>query len=259
MLELKHDHGRFNAFEAMGSCNQTCIGGTCRDDTSKIVCVGETIEGVFRKGEAEASSSSINNINGKQPPPCIVYSIGGNNQWEFELDTLEKTACEVHTFDCTGKPSRFKKPESDRLHFHYICLGTENKPAGERHGEFWTLERIQKTLKHPRIDLFKIDIEGWEWPLFDVWPMLSDKRSARAVLPMQIMVEVHYRTTKGAGGALTTSFWDDFKFPPDMINLQDKFLKMGYAVVVRDDNKASKHCTELTLLRIRCPPQSLHY
>ena len=38
-----------------------------------------------------------------------------------------------------------------------------------------------------------------------------------------------------------------------MVELQDHLLHMGYIVVVRDDNQRCRHCTELTLLRVRCP------
>lgn len=142
---MEHNHGRFDAFQVMGECNVDCIGGECRRDTSKIVCGGTAVR-----------------------DPCVVYSIGGNNQWEFEQDILQKTPCEVHTFDCTGPIERFQKPDNDRLHFHHVCLGTANVPAPktpptkDSHvgGEFWTLEKMQKTLKHTQIDLFKIDIEG---------------------------------------------------------------------------------------------------
>jgi hypothetical protein len=237
-LEFEHNHDRFDAFEVMGSCDSTCLGGECLEDQSKITC------GV-KEGEMEA--------------PCVVYSIGGNNEWAFELDVLKKTPCEVHTFDCTGPITRFSKPENDRLHFHHVCLGRKNLPAPKDpigsgrnavHGEFWTLEKMQKTLKHSQIDLFKVDIEGFEWPMFNLWPDLTDMSAPTSVLPMQILVEVHYQTQMTD---LARSSRYDFKYTNDMINLQSHFLKMGYAVVKRDDNKACKHCTELTLVRIRCP------
>jgi len=242
-LGFEWSHKRFEAFEVMGSCKTTCIGGECREDRSKIVCLGEN-DSVYDK-----KSSLLAAKNDRAP--CVVYSVGGNNEWEFELDVLSKTPCEVHTFDCTGKISRFHKPESDRLFFHHVCLGTENKPGPDNWGEFWTLEKIQETLQHPRIDLFKIDIEGYEWSLLESWPLLSDKRAPNTVLPMQILVEVHYKTQMKE---LSAQKKDDFKFSNDMIHLQDRFLKMGYAVVVRDDNRQCRHCTELTLIRIRCPP-----
>ena len=228
-IGFEHDWTRFKAFEAMGGCNETCVGGMCKEDESKITC------GV-QEGSMEA--------------PCVVYSIGGNNKWDFEMDLLKKTPCTVHTFDCTGDISRFKIPDHDRLHFHYICLGDENKPATSDQGEFWTLNKMQKTFNHTQIDLLKVDIEGYEWPLFHSWPTLTDITAPTTVLPMQVLVEVHYQTNRQPL-SLKKNF--DWKFTTDMINLQSHFLKMGYAVLVRDDNHACRHCTELTLVRIRCP------
>jgi hypothetical protein len=50
---------------------------------------------------------------------------------------------------------------------------------------------MQQKLHHKRIDLFKMDIEGFEWPMFESWPVLADqKRSEELSLPMQILVEV---------------------------------------------------------------------
>ena len=59
-------------------------------------------------------------------------------------------------------------------------------------GEMWTLLEMQQRLGHKRIDMLKLDIEGYEWPLFHSWPeIVTDKdRSASMLLPMQIMVEV---------------------------------------------------------------------
>ncbi len=147
---LAHTHARFDAFEVMGDCAFDCVGGECRRDESKIACGVTAVEA-----------------------PCVVYSIGGNNKWAFEKDLLQKTPCEIHTFDCTGLRERFDKPDNDRLHFHHVCLGTANAPApktpptshNDIGGEFWTLEKMQKTLNHTQIDLFKMDIEGE----FRVW------------------------------------------------------------------------------------------
>jgi hypothetical protein len=227
----------------MGSCAQSCVGGACGGDKSKVTC-----------GVSE----------GQMESPCVVYSIGGNNQWGFEVDVLAKTPCEVHTFDCTGPIGRFQKPDHERLHFHHVCLGTKNVPApdpstvgrgtADVHGEFWTMEKMQKTLNHTHIDLFKADIEGYEWPMFEAWPILTEMQSRTVTLPMQVLVEVHYQTQ------MKELHWNkrkDYKFSTDMINLQTRLLKMGYAVVVRDDNTHCQHCTELTLVRIRCPPTNV--
>ena len=42
------------------------------------------------------------------------------------------------------------------------------------------------------------------------------------------------------------------KSPADVVALQRHLLRMGYAVVERDDSRQCPHCTELTLVRTRC-------
>ena len=95
---------------------------------------------------------------------CLIYSIGGNNQWQFENAMLELTKCEVHTFDCTGEIDRFHVPKNDRLHFHHICLGAKPAiglgeacpPGNQLCGDTMTLEQMQKQFKHDKIDLLKM-------------------------------------------------------------------------------------------------------
>jgi hypothetical protein len=237
--EMKnHSHARFFPFDIMADCHTFCVGGACKTDKSKIVC-------------------GIDELQTEET--CVVYSVGGNNQWTFEQDILAKTPCEVHTFDCTGNITRFHKPRNPRLHFHHICLGAEHVPynhdqkcKGGICGDILTLYQIQIMLGHKRIDLFKMDIEGYEWPLFESWPTLTDTNQvADMVLPMQILVEVHYKTQMkdlrppGPKGT-------DYKSAQDIVKLQERLLKTGYAVAVRDDNRSCKHCTELTLVRYQC-------
>ena len=246
------DHGRYFAFEEMAHCSELdCVGGTCGDDTSKEVC------GLGQLTTTTTTPLDISKQNNDRT--CIVYSIGGNNHWEFELDILKRTPCQVHTFDCTGSTTRFQKPPDDRLHFHHVCLGIQNEAAPseckglEKCGETWTLQKMQEELgQSSGIDLFKMDIEGWEWPLIESWPELLVAPQSMYPLPMQILVEIHYMTPftdlKPPGYALSVGW----RFARDMVLLQAKLLRMGYAVVNRDDNAACFHCTELTLLRVRC-------
>ena len=251
-----HDYARFFPFQVMTTArDKSCIGGPCRKDASKIVY---GLDQLKKLSSSTPSSTGDNSL-------CIVYSIGGNNMWEFENDLLAKTPCEIHTFDCTGDISRFTKPDHDRLHFHHVCLGTQHEDAippdnnqlcrgRAKCGETWTLLEMQQKLQHKRIDLFKIDIEGFEWPLLESWPELADQGSDQLVLPMQLLMEVHYRTHFGEllrPQRLTRK--DDFRFSRDLVNLQAHLLRMGYIVVERDDNQACKHCTEVTLIRHRCP------
>jgi hypothetical protein len=239
--EMKqHSHARFFPFDVMAECETTCVGAACRNDVSKIVC-------------------GIDKLQTEEK--CVVYSVGGNNQWEFERDILEKTPCEVHTFDCTGNIARFQKPTNPRLKFHHICLGAEHVPYNQDKeckegicGDILTLYQIQIMLGHKRIDLFKMDIEGYEWPIFESWPELSDTNQASdMVLPMQVLVEIHYITQmEDLWPPGQNLYHKDFKSSEDLVKLQEHLLKTGYAVAVRDDNRSCFHCTELTLVRYQC-------
>jgi len=247
----EHNHARFFPFDtSMATCqSKDCVGGPCQSDLSKIVC-------------------GLTELQKKEQDECIIYSIGGNNQWDFELDLLQKTPCEVHTFDCTGLPTRFEKPTHDRLHFHHVCLGIKHEDAiapeacrrvQKKCGATWTLLEMQQQLGHDRIDLLKIDIEGWEWPLLQSWPLLieeGDMSRQVVVLPMQILMEVHYRTPFKVLRTRKVRWNKDFKFAIDMVELQARLLQMGYVVVARNDNESCRQCTELTLLRHRCPPKA---
>lgn len=224
------DHSRLRVFRNLTTCDSECVGGKCSSDTSKIVC----------------GLSSLR-------APCVVYSLGGNNQWGFELGIVQRTPCEVHTFDCTGPRSRFKVPSNPMIHFHHICIVPESAGHlgnGNLVGKSQTLREVQAELGHERIDILKMDIEGYEWPIMLQWYTIFDRRSSpEFMLPMQILVEVHYRTQMTD----LASHKGPFKFPTDMITLQRHLIEMGYFTAVYDENIHCMHCVELSLLRMWCP------
>jgi len=186
---------------------------------------------------------------------CVIYAIGSNNVWEFEEDLLLRTNCEIHTFDCTGRRDRYDKvPDHENHHFHHICLGAQNV-AGiggdvpqcnykkKLCGDTWTLAKIQQHLGHGKVDLLKLDIEGWEWPIFDT-------PHTDASMPMEVLIEVHYGGPgRGTKGVIHNNGTSSAK---DLVRFQSRLLGLGYVVVHRDDNSFCKHCTELTLLRVAC-------
>ena len=171
------------------------------------------------------------------------------------MQLLKKTKCHVHTFDCTGQPTRFnKKPNHDHLHFHHMCIGstpakghlaTNPSQCTKTHdlcGDTYTLEQIQNMFNHTTIDLLKLDIEGWEWPIFDI-------ESTHANMPMQLLMEVHFDERQGVRGVIHDQPMKSFA---DIDRFQRRLVGLGYAIVKRDDNPACMHCTELTLMRISC-------
>ena len=140
-----HSHAKFDAFDVMAPCNFTCT-DKCGSDNGKIMCGANQLK-----------------------PGCIIYSIGGNNRWEFEEQLYKMTPCEIYTFDCTGSIDRFMPPKymNDRLHFHHICLSTEtHTPVSQNSGHLphknevvgamMTLDGIQRMLNHTRLDLLKV-------------------------------------------------------------------------------------------------------
>ena len=235
----RHNHNRFFPFDSLASCKEiSCIGGRCGADEAKIICGLEELQ---------------------DDTNCVAYSIGGNNQWEFELDIISRTKCNVHTFDCTGDVTRFHKPDHSRIHFHHICLSDRyaapnlacDKSRGLC-GAMMTLKEIQTMLNHSRIDFLKMDIEGYEWPVFESWYAMS--LGEKWVLPMQIAAEIHYRTYAVFEDLfhianVTPSNKADFRLPRDMVSLEEKMMRMGYIPIFNDLNAYCPHCTEVTWVR----------
>jgi hypothetical protein len=98
---------------------------------------------------------------------CVVYSIGSNNQWDFEQHMHDHTVCQhIETFDCTVM-AEVSADIRDRTHFHHICLGGQSTQRAVKHGNvdmnvvYLTLADInKKVLKRSRgPDFLKIDVE----------------------------------------------------------------------------------------------------
>lgn len=126
-------------------------------------------------------------------PGCVVYSIGSNCDFQFELGMQRKLGvgtCEYHTFDM-GDYEKCIPEELKNAHYHKwgIIAQQDNGDASPKPGqEFYGLKDTMKLLGHEKldaIDVFKIDCEGCEWTCFYDWldPDLPHLR--------QILVELH--------------------------------------------------------------------
>ena len=122
---------------------------------------------------------------------CLVYSIGSNNQYDFEESVLKEIGshCEIHTFDFGDFSEGAKKAG---VHYHQVGLGEDSPP------KFKQLSTIIKDLGHEgrTIDIFKIDCEGCEWTTATKW-FEAD------ITIRQIQVELH-----GADIQKTSLFFD---------------------------------------------------
>ena len=94
-----------------------------------------------------------------------------------------------------------------------------------------TFSALTKRMGHERVDLLKMDIEGFEYTVFQNWlPSHSN-------LPYQLVFELHL----------------NFLTSQEAVMMLNNLFVMGYRVVSRDDNLSYWEGTELTLVRTRCP------
>lgn len=119
---------------------------------------------------------------------CVIYSFGSNGDDQFERDIIEKTYCKVFTFDPTlSYEKELLLSQKVRENFHKIGLAAEDGllEIGGVKRNVQNLKSIMNDMKHKRIDILKIDIEGFE---YDVFEQLS---STGFPYIGQILVEVH--------------------------------------------------------------------
>ncbi len=131
---------------------------------------------------------------------CVIYSLGSNKQFQFEENVSRKWPhCKVFTFDCTIKHKWLpgEKPPS-YTKFYDWCLGPEDKVmSGNR--QFLKLDTIKKMLGHEKIDLLKMDIEGYEYEIVEGFDQ---------VVPVQIAFEVHLSKAYACQNEKWKKFWD---------------------------------------------------
>jgi len=166
---------------------------------------------------------------------CLVYSLGSNGHWEFEMDMYQQTTCRMETFDCFH-PSPIPTEIASRTQFHEICLGEDQIKDGKT---FKSLPSLMKMLNHTHIDILKIDIETAEWNLF--WELFE--QSTETNLPDQILVELHWgddwagwpRRNSGEMGMILSGLY-----------------KAGYRLSYLESNPTCPNCYELSYLRMKC-------
>jgi hypothetical protein len=182
----------------------------------------------------------LNHIPNSDQNPCIVYSIGGNNVWSFEEDIVRTTHCNVFTFDCTVN-GEVPAAIEDRVTFIPFCVGSSSQNADPN---FKSLKDLMLMLNHSHITLLKADIEGYEYDLFN--HLLSEDDLE---LPEQISFEMHYSSIMGGLD------WREREITSGELALFSRNLyDAGYRVISREDNRNCGHCSEFTVVRVRCPP-----
>ena len=142
----------------------------------------------------------------------VVYSFGIGEDVSFDLGLIERYGCLVHAFDPTERSIAWARANVDHLlwRLHPVGIAAEDgeaeftAPANDTHVSFFratngvaggqdavqlnvrSLPSIMRELSHDRIDLLKMDVEGFEYEVLQ--SMLET-----SLRPPQIAVEFHHR------------------------------------------------------------------
>ena len=161
---------------------------------------------------------------------CVVYSLGSNNQFEFEESVLAQFKhCHMYTFDCTSSPPPTPIP---RLHFERSCVGDTDAVIQGR--QYHTLQSLMSANHHSSVSLLKMDIETYEFDVFH--HLLAEPYSPQ--LPYQISFETH--------------FLHLFGLPAAHLALFEQLYYAGYRLVSHENNVQCRSCNEWTMVRVYC-------
>lgn len=153
----------------------------------------------------------------------IVYSIGLGTDLSFDLKLINMYRCHVHGFDDTPVSTAFLRRQNvpRKFHWHRFVLGDSDQnltlqlPVGHgasyaadgvgsargfKKGTSHTARALRITtmmamLNHSRLDLLKIDIEAFEFRVFNAM-LLDSSEQKPAVLRLpacQLLLEFHSR------------------------------------------------------------------
>ena len=169
---------------------------------------------------------------------CVVYSLGSNLEFSFELDAYNKLGCEIFTFDCTvGEVENASIPSN--IQFHPWCIGGQDERkvissnfghTGE-FGQYLSLETVMRKLNHSRIDLLKMDIERHELSVI--------KSLSKPNAPRQVVFETHLHNAYG--------IWHRPMFRYEWITMWKTLTDLGYRAFSYEPNPMCLCCCEWSI------------
>ena len=196
-----------------------------RGDTGKLLCEIDLLDAWSR-------------LSGR---PCIIYSLGSNNQFDFEVAIVRQTQCQVFTFDCTSSPPLQKIP---RVKFYKFCLGERDEET-ER-GEYRSFASLLAINSHEAVHVLKMDIEGAEYSVFKalLTPtpqhlLVAGQSAFDPRLPYQISFETHY-------------YHLSVGFALQQVAALRQLWYAGYRFTSMELNEQCPSCTEWTVMRVYC-------
>lgn len=126
----------------------------------------------------------------KKKNDCSVYSVGSDNDIQFEKAVHTFLQCETHTFD----PTLYEPFKGDEYStFHPWGIGVDGESSRKHGHDFITkslLHTIMTDLGHTdrTIDILKFDCEGCE---YESMPPFFDLIASNQIRVNQIQIELH--------------------------------------------------------------------
>eukprot|EP00956_Cyclotella_meneghiniana_P011426 scaffold16034_cov38-Cyclotella_meneghiniana.AAC.2 len=207
-------------------------------DGPKFICGVDYLRELYaRSNSTVATTTSSLRGRNKIQSPCLVYSIGSNNDISFEKVVKRDIGCEIHTFDPTLKSKFIGDAYAS---FHPWGLGTDGAQTSVGQASFVakSLDRILGELGHVgrRLNILKIDCEGCE---YDVMPPVFEAVATGGLKIDQILIELHRR------GRETSLDWEA------VTNFFERADKAGYRITHKERNGwgcNGWHCVEYALV-----------
>lgn len=189
----------------------------------------------------------------KPPGQCVAYSIGSNNNWDFEEYMHKDSDCKIETFDCTLNAT-IPEPIRDRTRFHPICIGATDS-IDEKRQRFATVSNLNKAAgRNEGPDYFKIDVEGYEWTILKQMVKHADVNpDGHLHLPLQIYAEYHLDRESSTDNRYFVNGPNTAMVGKRLIHFwNEMFIKGGYMIMhVRNTIQTRNH--DVLLAKVFCP------
>ena len=141
---------------------------------------------------------------------CLIYSFGSNGDSSFEEGMLQKSSCEVHTFDpfieLDVKESVRNRPG---INFHDYGIAATTS-LSDRSLQMKNINDIMSDLRHKWVDILKLDVEGSEWSILS--SIYEQQRPG--LKATQLLLELHYPSAASEQliwGVFDNLFHDNFR------------------------------------------------
>ena len=116
-----------------------------------------------------------------------MYSVGINDETSFDEEFVRRWPwCKLFAFDPSIGRETGDTFMGRGISFYNIGLGTRSSVV-KNGGVVWnmkSLDGIMDMLGHDHVDVLKVDIEGWEWAVFEEW--------AGELKFTQLLAELHF-------------------------------------------------------------------